>query len=393
MLHDRNIIYFSSNDWESGVRTSSYHVARFLSQRNKILYIESIGLRAPKASAADMKRITKKLSSCFKGLKKIGRNFYIYTPIVLPLHNSEIARCMNKQILIASIKYLQKRLHMDKPISWIFHPHMGEIAGHFGESLIVYYCIDEFSAFPEINQDKMKRMETKLLKKADVVFATAQPLVESKREINPETYFSPHGVDFDHFSKASSKDTNIPKEIDAIKRPIIGFFGLIREWLDMELIKHLATKCPDLSIVLIGKSAVDTSTLNGVKNIHLLGHKDYSTLPSYAKAFDVCIIPFKVNELTRNVNPIKLREYLAMGKPVVSTYMLEVAKYKVVEIAETYDEFVKKIELCLKKNQESDIKERQDSIRTETWQYRMEKISEIVEQKIGEKGERDLIRL
>ena len=198
---------------------------------------------------------------------------------------------------------------------------------------------------------------------------------------------------FDHFSKASSKDTNIPKEIDAIKRPIIGFFGLIREWLDMELIKHLATKCPDLSIVLIGKSAVDTSTLNGVKNIHLLGHKDYSTLPSYAKAFDVCIIPFKVNELTRNVNPIKLREYLAMGKPVVSTYMLEVAKYKVVEIAETYDEFVKKIELCLKKNQESDIKERQDSIRTETWQYRMEKISEIVEQKIGEKGERDLIRL
>lgn len=380
MIHDKNIIYFSANDWESGVKTSSYHVARFLAQKNRILYVESIGMRAPKASATDARRILRKLKFWFSGAREINENFHIYTPIALPFHSSKIAKFLNKQILITSMKFIQKRLRMGSPILWIFHPYMGETVGHLGESLVVYYCTDEFSAFPGVDPDAMRQMETELLRKADIAFATAQPLVESKKKFNPETYFSPHGVELEHFSRCLDKDFKIAEEIDAIKRPIIGFFGLIQEWLD--LIRYLATKRPDFSIVLIGKSDVDTPVLNGLQNVHLLGHKDYSVLPSYAKGFDVCMIPFKINEITRNVNPIKLREYLAMGKPVVSTYMSEVAKYSVVEIADTYDEFVRKVDLSLEKNSDQDIRERLDAIKMETWQFRLEEISKIVAKKM-----------
>ena len=108
------------------------HIVRFLSQRNRILYIESIGMRTPKASANDMKRIASKLSLWCGGLRRIDKNFYVYTPIVIPFHDSEVVRKLNKQIMIASVKRLQKRLHMDNPISWVFHPQMGEVSGHFG---------------------------------------------------------------------------------------------------------------------------------------------------------------------------------------------------------------------------------------------------------------------
>jgi glycosyltransferase involved in cell wall biosynthesis len=152
-------------------------------------------------------------------------------------------------------------------------------------------------------------------------------LQEAKSPWNPNTILVPHGVDYDHFSRAVKEDLPAPPDIASIPRPRLGFFGLIRDWVDLDLLAEVARRRRDWQIVLLGDSTVDLTPYRSIPNMHFLGRKPYADLPAYCRQFDVGLIPFKINELTRAVNPIKLREYLAAGLPVVSTPLPEVELY------------------------------------------------------------------
>jgi glycosyltransferase involved in cell wall biosynthesis len=270
---------------------------------------------------------------------------------------------------------------------WTFLPTAAPYAGKLDESLLVYYCTDEWSRFTALDRPKIVAMERDLCQRADVVFTTSQPLFDSKRAFNPETHLALHGVDYEHFARALAPQTVIADEISRLPRPVLGFIGLIEDWVDLEIIAHLAARRQDWSIVLIGKSKIDTSSLASYPNVHLLGRKPYASLPGYCKGFDVALIPFAVNELTRHVNPIKLREYFSAGLPCVSTDMPAVRDYAehaseslrgACFVAQTKQDFHDAVERALRADSPAARRRRSDAMKHETWDQKVSQIGDIV---------------
>lgn len=378
MLKGQNVICFA-NDWASDP-TSKHQVMRVLSEHNRILWVNSIGLRRPTTSASDLKRIWQKMRGFWKGLEVVGPNMYVLTPLVLPFPASAMARRLNAIILRLMLRFYIRRLSMAPVQLWTFMPTMVDLAGQLGETALIYYCVDEWSAFSFLDPGTMRALETRLLQRSDLVITSADALFEAKKRWNPNTYLVSHGVDSQHFARAQENETPIPPDVAALPQPLIGFWGLIHEWIDLELIERIAEVHPEWSVVLIGKAGVNCDGLSQYPNIHLLGQRQYSLLPGYAKAFAAAMVPFKVNRLTMSVNPIKLREYLAAGLQVVSTDLPEVNRYaKVVHKARTSDEFIALLEDTIANRDLDVIHQCMEAVRDETWTARVEHISGLVE--------------
>jgi glycosyltransferase involved in cell wall biosynthesis len=245
--------------------------------------------------------------------------------------------------------------------------------------MVIYHCVDEYSAFSGVPRDALMRMEQDLVRRADLVITSGERLRDERRGLNDNTHFVSHGVDVDHFAGALDPNVEIPTDIRSIARPIVGFFGLLADWVDIDMFRTIAMARPDWSVVLIGKAATETASLRGISNLHILGQKPYTALPGYCRAFDVGIIPFRVNELTVRANPLKLREYLAAGLPVVSTPLPEVARYDgLVRLASTADDFRHGIEAALADRSEVARRRRVDAMRAEGWMARVEEISTLI---------------
>jgi glycosyltransferase involved in cell wall biosynthesis len=211
-----------------------------------------------------------------------------------------------------------------RPLVWVFAPHVAPLIRRIPRQFLVYQCVDRWSAFADYDPDVMARCEAELCRDAELVLASAEDLVERCREHRDVVHYVPHGVDHAHFARALEPGP-IPEDLAGIPGPRIGFFGLIQEWVDLELIGALADRLP-YSFVLIGSASADLAPLLRRPNVHHLGRRPYAELPAYCRGFDAAIVPFRTTELTRSVNPIKLREYAAAGLPVVSTDLPEVRK-------------------------------------------------------------------
>lgn len=376
-LKGRDLVVFS-NDWD-GDPLSKTHIMRILARDNRVLWVNSIGNRAPKANAHDAARIFNKLKSFTRGIKEVEPNLFVLAPLAIPFYGSEAIRVANRQLLRAQIKLATMKLGMKNLISWSYLPASAPVSGTLGEELVVYQCVDEFSAFSDTNGKHIADMEDTLLKKADLVITSAERLYNNKVKVNSNTVLVRHGVDFGHFVKACDAKTEIPADIASLPRPIIGFFGLMADWVDMDAMAACAKAHPEGSVVIIGKVApdADVSKLKAIKNVHFLGRKQYSELPGYCKAFDVALMPFLVNELTLNSNPLKVREYLAAGLPVVSTEIPEVRKVGLCKMASSTSDFVKKVDECLGEGA-GPTRERAQKIFHESWDARVDQIREAV---------------
>lgn len=377
-MKNESIIYFAK-EWNQD-RTSCDQVFDQLARHNKVIWVNSIAMRNPNlASAHDLKRIFSKIRKCLGGLKQVGPTAWVLQPVVIPLPYSTFAQKINQILLRGSIHRALEKLGMQNPQLWSFLPNTAYMVGQLNESVVVYYCIDEWASFSFYDSKKMVAMEQELLQKADVCFATAQSLLESRRQSNPNTHLALHGVDFQHFARALLPETVIPEDVANLPRPRIGFFGMIHEWLDLDLIEKIADRHPEWSIILIGKSMVNLDRFRTRPNVHLLGRRSYETLPAYCKAFDVATIPFLVNDLTRSVNPIKLREYLSAGLPVVSTDLPEVKYFgDLAMTAHTADEFIAQIEGALQGSSPAERQRRSTAMAHETWEEKVHSLSEEV---------------
>jgi glycosyltransferase involved in cell wall biosynthesis len=366
-----NIICFAK-DWSEDP-TSNNHVMRMLARDNRVLWLNSISTRTPNfTSGSDLGKIGKKLASFTQGARKVTENLWVYTPIVLPFPHSPLAHALNRHLLRLTLGLLRRRMGMDQFQLWTFLPNAVEYVGQFGESLAVYYCTDQWSHFSYVDGRKTAAMEEELCRRADIVFATAHSLAESKRAYNPETQLALHGVDFDHFRRALDPETQVPGDLAALAQPVLGFFGLVHDWIDLKLIARLAERHPEWSIAMIGKTCVDIEALTRLPNVHFLGRKPYEELPGYCKGMALGLVPFTVNELTIHVNPIKLREYLSAGLPVVSTALPEVCYYREhCEVAESYEEFEKGVEAVLARDTPELRRQRSEAMRAETWERKV----------------------
>ena len=379
MIRDASIICFA-HDWKADP-TSKTHIMRILSENNRVLWVNSIGWRRPTVSGRDARRIVNKLKQvATESFVQVNRNLHVVSPIALPLPGVPGVATINDVLLTASIRYFAKRAGLERPILWTFMPNTVGLVGRLGESKVIYHAVDEYSAFAGVPREAFKRMETELVKRADLVITSADSLCAERRRLNPCTYFVSHGVDVAHFSRALDPGMTPPTDARGLTSPVVGFFGLIAEWLDLDLIRAMALRCTDWTFVMVGKATVDVTPLRGLANVRLLGQKPYETLPAYCRAFDVGVIPFKIDDLTLKVNPLKLREYLAAGLPVVSSDLPEVRKYAdLVQLASGPDGFIAAVERALADRSETAARARVEAMKHESWEARVEEISELIE--------------
>lgn len=374
MIEGRNIICIAS-DWFYDP-TSKHHVMKLLSERNHIVWVNYHGSRRPQLSAADFATIAGKLRRVIQGPRQVDSKITVVTPLVVPLPGRAAVAGLNRRLLTRQIRRVLRDLPPRPVQLWAFAPDVDFLCGQFDEECVVYYCVDEFSEFAGYDRRAILSAERRLASRADLVVTTSEALYESKRAMNANTVLVPHGVDGAHFAGATSDDVAIPAEIASLPRPTLGFWGMLKDWVDVDLLAELAAARPDWSIVLIGEAATDVSALASLTNVHLLGRRPYAALPGFAKGFDLGLIPFRVNRLTQAVNPIKLREYLAAGLPVVSTPLPEVRRYGgLVHVAERGAPFVQACQDALGEDGELDSAARRAAMRSETWAAKVEEIS------------------
>jgi glycosyltransferase involved in cell wall biosynthesis len=383
MIQGQGIICITQ-DWQ-GDPTSKKHIMRILSKQNRVIWVNSIGVRRPTVSAYDLHRIVYKLRRIVSGCREVEPNIFVLDPPVLPLPGVVLAERLNRFILAARLRQLCRRLGMDRPLLWTFQPNVNWLLGSLNERLVIYHCVDDHSELPGVSKEVIAGMERDLVRQADIVLTTAEKLCAERRAINPRTYFIPHGVDAAHFSRALDPKTAVASEIRTLPKPVIGFFGLLADWVDLDMIGALARARPKWSFALVGKAQTDLHAVQGLSNVHLIGQRPYSALPGYCRGFDVGVIPFRMNELTLRVNPLKLREYLAAGLPVVSTPLPEVVRYQgVVHIATNREGFLEEIEAALKERTSEGDRARVTMMQSEGWEARVDEMSRLVEERLME---------
>ena len=386
VLEGASIVCFA-HDW-GGDPTSKTHIMRILAKRNRVLWVNSIGMRRPTTSGRDIRRIFAKLRRSFAGCVEVEPNLFVTNPLVLPLPGVAWAERLNAGILAARLRSICRRRGMCRPMLWTFLPNVGWLLGRLEERMVIYHCVDEYAAFAGVSREALIARERDLIGRADVVFTSSQQLCDERRPLNPNTHFVSHGVDVSHFGRALDPTTVVPEDVGSLPRPVVGFFGLLADWVDFSLVRALALARPAWSFALVGKAAADLEPLRGLSNVHLLGQKPYAALPGYCRAIDVGIIPFRMSELTVRANPLKLREYLAAGLPVVSTPLPEVARYNgMVRLASGPEEFLSGLEAALGERSDVMTRQRMEAMRVEGWETRVAEISTILAAHRGIAGE------
>jgi len=336
----RNLIVFGE-DW-GGLPSSTQHLISQLAKQRKIVWVNSIGLRRPTFGWRDIKRALNKLtrsssnSSVDKASKALpSDNFYIVHPRTLPAPRSRLGRWLAARLLISQIAPVVKMAKLQSPVLWMSLPTAVDVAGKLGESALVYYCGDDFSALAGVDHDTVARREEELAEKADLILSASEKLCQ---KFPPSrSFLLPHGVDFSLFSKPVPRAADLPDD----GRPVAGFYGSISAWLDIEMLQETIRKMPDWHFVFIGKSVVDTSALAAFSNVHLLGERPHQQLPCYSHHWTASLLPFINNAQIQACNPLKLSEYLAAGRPVISTSFPAIEPFRgLVQVANSSDALI-----------------------------------------------------
>ena len=378
MINGHNIVCIASSWFDHP--TSKHHVMRLLSEHNNVLWINFHASRRPQLTRSDTGVIVRRLRQAWGGAQRVAPHIDVLSPVLIPLPNSRIARFINARILGRQINAALRRLPRQPTQLWLFTPDIPEVIERLNSERVVYYCVDDFAAFSGFNQKLLERLERQTMAASDVVITTSPRLHEPRRLQHPSVHLVPHGVDFAHFASAQHLPVEaVPCDLKAIPGPIFGFMGLISDYVDLGLIAQAARRRPEWSFVFLGDVRCDTNAVDGLSNVHLLGGRPYEQLPAYCRGIDVGLIPFKMNRLVRSVNPIKLREYLAAGLPVVSAPLQTVLDYApAVLTAETLAEFIPACEQALQLAAGTDAHNRQEMVMAESWQSRVDRLSEIV---------------
>ena len=382
-----DIVLLSTADWDNPFWTNKQHVAVTLARLgHKVLYVDSLGLRRPSATARDLRRIFRRLLKAARPPRKVRDNLWVWSPIVLPWHGNRAVRHFNRALLAGGLRLCMGLLGLRKEWLWTYNPMTMEFVDIEGFSRRIYHCVDEIKAQPGMPVALLERAESKLTAVVDVVFATSPSLARTRKQWNSNTYYLPNVADYEHFSQARSENTILPEDLASIREPRLGFIGAISGYkLDFNLLRHIALVRSDWSIVLIGEVGegdpwTDSSLLEGLPNLHLLGPRSYADLPAYLKGFDVALLPNVINEYTDSMFPMKFFEYLAAGCPVVSTNLKAIVEYgSAVTIADSTDAFVAALSKVLA-GDVPPLDRRLELARAHTYEVRTQRMLKLIDQ-------------
>lgn len=273
----------------------------------------------------------------------------------------------------------------DNPLLWVYSPmdyHWA--AGQFDARGVVYDCMDELSQFRGASPELVHR-EERLLQDADLVFTGGYELMTKKSKVHPNVHFFGCGVEYAHFGQAQDASKPVPEDVKDIAHPIVGWFGVVDERVDYDLVREVAKLRPQVNFVFVGPVVkVDPADLPQAENLHWLGGRDYKVLPDYCRAYDVCMMPFALNEATQYINPTKALEYLATGKPVVSTPVSDVVRQytDTVLIAKTAEDFAACIDRALNSPDQVMIDRGIERARECSWERTVERMQDLIREAV-----------
>jgi glycosyltransferase involved in cell wall biosynthesis len=367
----RPVVAFGQ-DWDTDP-TSKHHLMRLLAAQLHVLWVEVTGMRAPSLlHAADLRRSLMKLRK-IQGSRRadprtVPAGMTIIIPPTIPLPTWKVAQAINARLYRRAIR---KAIPAEPlPVLWVYMPIAARYLDQIPHAGLVYHCVDRWWAFDNYDSKEMQACHAILCQRADRVFVSSRELEQDCASLSDRVTYVPHGVEWDHFRTALNDLPPAPSG-----RPVIGFIGLLEAWVDLDLIAEIARRHPEADVVLVGAARVPTDALAAIPNIKLVGRRPFSELPSFLGSFDVALVPFLMNELTRAVNPLKLREYLAAGVPVVTTALPDLLSFRGaegVDVVDTREAFLAAVARRLHDRPDPAMRRRlSDTMAGESWHGRL----------------------
>jgi len=349
MITGRDIIYISSIEWSFLWQGHQEIALRLAAAGNRVLYVENTGVRSPglqdaRRVALRLKRWAGALGS--QGVGEVAANIHVCSPVVLPPFGPRWRREANRQIFLPLLLRTAAKLGMRDPLVWTYLPNdttveLIRLQRRHGSRGLVYYCVADFTQLtPHIAQ--LEKSENEIVATSDVVFTNCLELARKFEPLNPNAHVFPFGVNLDAFpydhSPASrpvgsnghgkvSYGSGASAFVGQLPKPVIGYMGGMHRHVDFGLIREMALKRPNWSWVCVGALQAALGDLHGLPNVHLTGERPHAELVDYVRQFDVCIVPYVNSTYTATVVPTKINEYLAVGKPVVSTALPPVCDF------------------------------------------------------------------
>lgn len=320
-------------------------------------------------------RLIRKAKSIIHGLKKTEAGFWVYSPLSLPLHQYKWGRFLNEIIVRLQIKYAATRLGIHQPVVWVACPAACNVADKMKKSRLVYQRTDRYEEYPNTDAHSIEIYDRKMKSNADLTIFVNSELYNKEAEQCKRAIYLDHGVDFDLFAEAENSNF-IPADMRDFCKPVAGFFGAIdSHTFDSDFVCELADLLPRVTFILIGKSSLNSSRLHLRSNIRMLGQKSYDQIPHYGKCFDVAIMPWMKNSWIQACNPVKLKEYLALGKPVVSRTFPELQKYSdVVYQTDDVEDFARLITEAIESNTAPAVEARRQRVKQFTWENKAQTV-------------------
>ena len=385
-LRGRDIVCVGFADWDTELWTNQHHLMARLARTNRVLFVESLGLRRPQLAGRDLARILRRLRRGLARPRAVD-GLHVLSPLVVPLHRSRLMRALNARLLPALVRRAARRLGLQAPILWAYVPQAEVLIDALRPSLIVYHCVDDIAAHGRIDTASFRAAEERFAARADLVLASAPALAARLRMLSHNVLDAPNVADTELFSRAllPSPPARLDPQMAALPSPRIVFTGaIVTLKLDLELLVELARRRPTWSFALVGpigpgEPNADVSSLTAEPNIHLLGPRSYSELPDVLRAADAGLIPYARNALTDSIFPMKVYEYLAAGLPVIATPLPALADVPEVLCAADADGIVELLERALAEDGPERRAERSRAAAAHSWDRRLEEIAAAIE--------------
>jgi glycosyltransferase involved in cell wall biosynthesis len=378
-LAGRDIVCVGFADWDTELWTNQHHLMSRLAAGNRVLFIESLGLRKPQLAGRDLTRIARRLRRGLTPARRVPEGLHVLSPLVLPLHARPAVRKLNARLLPALVRREVRRLDLRAPILWAYVPQAEALLDTLKPSLVVYHCVDDIAAQPGVDGASFRAAEERFARRADLVLASAPALAERMRTLNDNVLYAPNVADTAAFATALH-DGPVDPALAALPAPRVVFTGaVVATKLDVELIVDVARARRDYSFAFVGPTGMgdpgtDVSALRAEPNIHLLGGRTRAQLPAVLRGADVGIIPYASNQLTASIFPMKVYEYLAAGLPVVTTALPALRDVREIATAADAPAFAAALDAALASNDPDARAARSAAAAAHSWDARLDEV-------------------